>query len=238
MESRYLYAWVDFLTILFPLVFSFLPLHDPFCKKWKAFLPALVFPAILFLCWDTWFTSMGVWGFNPRYLVGSYFYYLPVEEVLWFICIPYSCIFTYVALNFYIKKDLLDKYQKIISSTLCIALAAIGLLHFHRIYTFITFISLASFLGWVQWIWKPAFLSKFYLAFLFILIPFFIVNGILTGTGIEEAIVWYNNNENLGIRIGTIPIEDTFYGMLLILMNISIFEFLQNKKDPEGSKLK
>jgi lycopene cyclase domain-containing protein len=55
------------------------------------------------------------------------------------------------------------------------------------------------------------------------------VNGILTGTGIEEPIIWYNNDENLGIRIGTIPIEDIFYGMLLVLLNISLFEFFQKK---------
>jgi lycopene cyclase domain-containing protein len=51
----------------------------------------------------------------------------------------------------------------------------------------------------------------------------------LTGTGIEEPIIWYNNDENLGIRIGTIPIEDIFYGMLLVLLNISLFEFFQKK---------
>jgi lycopene cyclase domain-containing protein len=74
---------------------------------------------------------------------------------------------------------------------------------------------------------KAAFMGRFYLAFLFILIPFFIVNGILTGSFIDEPIVWYNNEENLSIRIGTIPVEDVFYGMLLILMNITIAERLE-----------
>jgi lycopene cyclase domain-containing protein len=73
------------------------------------------------------------------------------------------------------------------------------------------------------------YLGKFYLSYLWILIPFFLVNGILTGTGLENPVVWYNNDENLGIRLLSIPLEDVVYGMLLILMNITIFEWLQAK---------
>lgn len=60
------------------------------------------------------------------------------------------------------------------------------------------------------------------------LIPFFIVNGILTGTGIQDEIVWYNNSENLGIRIGTIPIEDIGYAFSLLLLNLLLFERFKN----------
>jgi lycopene cyclase domain-containing protein len=56
------------------------------------------------------------------------------------------------------------------------------------------------------------------------------VNGILTGSFIKNEVVWYDDNENLGMRIFTIPVEDTFYGMLLLILSISIYEYLRNKK--------
>ena len=66
-------------------------------------------------------------------------------------------------------------------------------------------------------------MGKFYRAYLVSLIPFFIVNGLLTCI----PVVTYNNNENLGIRLGTIPVEDTIYLLLLLLMNIVIYEFFK-----------
>jgi lycopene cyclase domain-containing protein len=61
------------------------------------------------------------------------------------------------------------------------------------------------------------------------LIPFFIVNGVLTGSWIESQVVWYNNAENLGIRMGTIPVEDSIYAYSMILMNLFFFEYFTQK---------
>lgn len=179
---------------------------------------------------------MGIWNFNERYLIGVFIFNLPLEEVLFFICIPYACAFTYDSVNVLVKKEIITKrVEEFITDFLIFGLLITGAIYIDRWYTSATFILLALFLIFIRRIWKPDFMGKFYFAFIFILIPFFIVNGVLTGTGIDEPIVRYNNDENLGIRMGTIPFEDTFYGMLLLLMNISIFQYLQNKKGSHGA---
>ncbi len=61
------------------------------------------------------------------------------------------------------------------------------------------------------------------------LTPFFIVNGILSGRGKEGNVVWYNNEQYLGIRPGTITVEDTAYGFSLILMNLFLFYTFKTK---------
>jgi len=229
LEQKYLYLAIDFFSILFPFVFSFYPKYN-FSKKWKYLWLAILLPAIFFILWDEWFTQMGVWGFNPRYLTKVYILSLPIEEILFFICIPYACVFTYEAVNYLITWRMSRAQQDLITDILAGVLFFMAVIFFDRWYPSVTFILASVFLNLHRWVWKSDYLGKFYVAFIFILIPFFIVNGILTGTGIEDQVVWYNDAENLGVRIGTIPVEDTFYGMLLLLMNVSLFEFLQKKK--------
>jgi lycopene cyclase domain-containing protein len=76
---------------------------------------------------------------------------------------------------------------------------------------------------------KSRWLAKLIGIYPVLLIPFFIVNSILTGSGLEQPVVWYNNAENLGIRLFTIPVEDIFYGFELILLNIFLYEYFKNK---------
>ena len=68
-----------------------------------------------------------------------------------------------------------------------------------------------------------------YRTFIVSLIPFFIVNGILTGALTDEPIVMYNNLQNTMIRIITIPIEDFVYCLFMLGLTIWIYE--SQKKD-------
>lgn len=226
--EKCLYLLIDLLTILVPLVASFYP-KAPFYKTWKYLIPAILIPGILFIVWDEIFTRMHVWGFNERYLTGIYLGHLPIEEILFFVCIPYACVFTYFALNHLIERDYLFPHQELISSVTILLLLVLGMYNFERLYTGTTFVLLGLVLAFQMLKLKPRYMGRFYFAYACLLIPFFIVNGILTGSFIDSPIVWYNDAENLGIRIGTVPFEDIFYGMLLILLNIGIYEWLKER---------
>ncbi len=227
--EKYLYLIIDIVSLLLPLLASFYS-KAPFYKTWKYLVPAIFITAVFFIVWDEIFTHMRVWGFNPRYLSDIYIGALPIEEILFFFCIPYACVFTYFALNHLIEKDYLFPHQELISSALILILLVTGMYYFEKVYTGLTFVFLGLFLAFQMLKLKPRYMGRFYVAFGCILIPFFIVNGILTGSFIEGEVVWYNDHENLGIRMGTIPFEDIFYGMLLILMNVVIYEYLQDRE--------
>jgi lycopene cyclase domain-containing protein len=225
--DKYLYLTVNIASVLVPFLASFYPKHA-FYKTWKNYFIANFIVAILFIIWDMLFTKIGVWGFNERYLIGVKIINIPLEEVLFFFCISYSSVFVYFALNHLVKANPLEKYHKYITLILALGLLITGLIFWQRWYTTVTFLLTATFLGF-NYVKKKD-LSRIYFSYCVTLVFFFLVNGILTGSFIEEPVVWYNNNENLGIRMGTIPFEDTFYGFLLIASIIQIYEYL-NKKE-------
>lgn len=228
MSPKYLYLSINVLSFAVPFFFSFYP-RASFFRKWKYVLPALTVSAAFFIAWDVLFTEIGVWGFNPDYLTGIYLLGLPLEEILFFFCIPYACLFTYFALNHLIKKDYLFAYHELISVLLIIALLTFGLYYIEKLYTGVTFLLTGTFLAFIFLKLRARFMGRFYFAFVLILVPFFLINGILTGWFIDEPVVWYNDDENTGIRLGTIPVEDVIYGMLMLLLPITLWEKLEGR---------
>lgn len=223
------YLLVNFFTIIIPFIFSFHPKLN-FHKNWNAFFPAVVITGVIFIAWDMYFTSLGVWGFNEQYLLGLEIYNLPLEEVLFFFCIPYACVFTYHCLDIFLGNPLKGKPENIFTLVLIIGLLGFGLFHYDRLYTVTTFLSFAVLLAIAKWVLKINWLGKFYLIYMILLLPFFLVNGVLTGIGLEEPVVWYNENEYMGYRMGTITVEDTFYGMELILLNLLIYKYILSRR--------
>ncbi len=224
--EQYTYLLINFFSLLVPFILSF-ESRIGYYKKWKYLFPAMTATALFFIIWDSIFTANGVWGFNPKFVTGITIYNLPLEEIMFFFCIPYSSIFAYEALGLSSKFKV--QSSKFIS-VLLLVVSTIGIILFHdKAYTFYTCLFLGVFLL-LQLLWlKGEYLGRFYFAYLVILIPFTIVNGLLTGSWIGEPVVWYNNEENLAIRFLTIPVEDVFYGMLMLGMSISIYERLKMK---------
>ena len=227
--GQYTYLLVDIACIIVPLIASFYPKH-PFYKEWRPFFLANIIVGLFFLIWDFYFTDWGIWGFSPDYLTGYYLLNLPIEELLFFVAIPYACVFTYFALKYLVKKNPMARYHKMVTRVLILVLLIVGIFSLDKWYTGVTFLLTGTYLAFL--LIRKADLSFHYLAY-FIILPFFFVsNGILTGSFLDSPIVWYNDDENLGIRLFTIPIEDTVYGLLLILMNIDLYVFFKRKITP------
>ncbi|MBP6286610.1 MAG: lycopene cyclase domain-containing protein [Ferruginibacter sp.] len=222
MNNHYIYFLILAASFTGPLALSF-DKKVAFYKNWKYLFPAMLFPALLYIAWDMYFTSKGVWSFNEAYITGINIINLPLEEVLFFLIVPYCCVFIYACIRSYFprlkEKRQADHFLMGLAAGLIIAGAA----YHDRYYTSWTFILNGAFIFCIYLFrnyFKEFDALSFLISYAVCLIPFLIVNGFLTAI----PVVLYNDAENLGIRIHTIPVEDVFYGMLLVLMNIVIYE--------------
>ncbi|MGY4539717.1 lycopene cyclase domain-containing protein [Mucilaginibacter sp. UYNi724] len=222
---KYTYLLINLATIFFPVVLSF-DKRVAFAKTWRFIWPGMALTGLLFLFWDVLFTIHGVWSFNDKYIIGIKFFGLPLEEVLFFLTVPFACIFIYACLNYYVKWQLSTDVSRSVSGLLALASAFILIDNFNKLYTAVTFSLLAIILLLLLFVFKADWLGRFYVAYLVSLIPFYLVNGLLTSI----PVVLYNDDQNLGFRVGTIPFEDHFYSMALLLMNVGFFEYFKDRK--------
>ncbi len=224
MNKHYTYLLLDVLSVIFPLLLSF-DKKVAFYKLWKYLVPAIVINALLFILWDMYFTEQGVWSFNPDYITGVRFFNLPVEEALFFIVVPYSCAFIYECLNAYVEKEIVTRPKLINMIVLVLSLVSC-ILFYDKIYTVVNAGICFSVVFIAAFVYKFNQLGRFYFSFFVSLIPFLLFDGLITGI----PIVRYNTAENMSIRFLSIPLEDFFYCLSMLLNTVLIMDYFKTRR--------
>lgn len=220
MKAEYLI--LNILILVGPLFLSFdRKVH--YFRYWSKAFISLGIVMIPFLIWDSVVSGIH-WHFNENFTLPFRFYGLPLEELLFFVTVPFACLFIWQII-------VTDNQITLANNTLllyfiavagCFAVAFFMLCG--KIYTSIVcfFIAFTIFFDRLM---KTYILSQkrtyLYLAILTSLIAIF--NGYLTA----RPIVLYNSKYFTNIRIWTIPIEDFGYGYTFILLCTIIFERLK-----------
>ena len=230
--TQYTYFLIDLFTVIICFIASF-DRRIRFNRHFGAFFKAAVLAAFFYIAWDVWFTKMGVWWFNEKHTIGWSIIGLPVEEWLFFLCIPFACVFTYFCLDKFFNLNWSNRFNMLIASVTMIVCLGVAIIFYEKLYPFVTAMvglltmSYLFLIAKVKWIGKASFV------YLVLMVGFFIVNGLLTGTGLESPVVNYNSTEILNIRMLTIPVEDAVYGYTQYLIVLYLFKRFKNE-DYEG----
>ncbi len=217
---RYTYLLLDVLTLSFPLAFSRSERFG-FGRNLKFAWGAVLLAALPFVLWDILFTHLGVWGFNPKFIVGMYLWNLPLEEILFFFAIPFACLFIYQQLRDNRRLQLSSTRAGIFWGVLALVLAGTALLHEDKIYT-ASVCGLGTLISLLLALLRPRYSGPLLAAVAIQYLPFLLVNGILTAL----PVVLYRADALIGMHIGTIPLEDTVYSFVMLVGPVALFEML------------
>ena len=214
------YLWINLAIILGPLCLTKHP-RVAYYRNFRALGIAILVVGSLYIVWDIAVTAWGEWSFNPHYVSGIKVVNLPVEEILFFITVPYSCLFIYEAILATSKHTTLRMPAGVVFAAVVI-LAAGSLFFFDQGYTSKALGSCALFLLVALYFDRPLLESRHYWIWLTIcLVPFLIVNFVLTAF----PVVQYNPDAIWGARFITIPLEDFFYNYSLLSFYLLVYRW-------------
>jgi len=183
-------------------------------------LRSVLLVAIPFIAWDAAVTGRH-WWFNPRYVLGVEALGLPIEELLFFVAIPLACVFTWeVVLSAPLARarpGLRWLYPVAWAMVpLGVAVAAHG-----EEYTGYALLALGVVAAVDHALGVGLLLAPRALAFFgLVLLLTLVFNGYLTG----RPIVLYGERYQLGVRIGTVPVEDFVYGVALVWGSTALYQ--------------
>ncbi len=221
--KMYWYALIDLVILSFPLAATFYP-RIGYYKKLPALFVSIGVVGGVFIVWDVIATMRGDWVFNYSYLLGISFAGLPLEELLFFAVVPYSCIFIYESLNSFFVDSKIR-----FSRNVCMGVAALFLLSsfiFYSLEYTATVLFLTSvFLFYASMRLQTMLSSRFYWAYMGVTTLLFMVfNYFLTSI----PVVVYGADAIWNIRFITIPLEDFIYNYLMLSLYLAVYLWAKN----------
>jgi lycopene cyclase domain-containing protein len=233
LENKNLYFLVHLIVIIPILLLSF-DKKVNFVSKFKHILKGVLIVGFLFIVWDSLKTFTGVWTFNNNYVINIFIGNLPIEEYLFFLTIPIACVFIHQCILSYNIFNI-NYNDNILVSAIIFFLLVIGIYFWDLLYTSTVCLITTSVLCFHIVFGEAKDRIKTYHAYLFSILPFIAINGILTGGFTNSPIISYNEGEFLNLRLVSIPIEDAIYLFPLLLGNISFYE-LEKRRSTSNSR--
>ena len=224
MEINYLV--LDILIIIFPLFFSFKWVF-PYYKNYKPLALSIFIVGGVYILWDILVTYRGDWAFNKEYLIGIEIAGLPLEEILFFIVVPYSCIFIFENLQYFFK-DKTIPFNKWFYYLIALIFLSIGLIFYHQEYTILAMFSVAFFFFFAgKWFPKLLQSRNYWIYIIISFIAFIIFNYLLTSIPIvtyNPNAIWGGSVEQIwNGRFITIPLEDFFYNFSMLSFYLLVY---------------
>jgi len=210
-------------VIVFPLILSFdKKVH--FYTHWKAVFASLVIVGSVYVFWDVLVTAAGHWGFSKKYTFEYRLWGLPLEEISFFIAVPYACLFTYQVIREYFKEKNFSLPSWGITLLTGVT-GVLGILFSQGGYSRLTLVSVVVFVTLTEILHPVLFRERsFWVTTLICFVLFFLINSLLTGF----PVVIYNSQEIWNIRIGTIPLEDFFYQFAYIGGSVLVYRLFDD----------
>lgn len=220
-----------YLLILFVLagltLFLFIKKSIVFIMELKYMLPAIIFSGTIFIMLKIRFLQSGFISFNENFLMHKNILNLPIEEWLFLLVISFFAFSVYILVNVKFEKFNKPNLFYVVSILLLMGFAYEAWYSRQKLIPFFVFFLLSIYFGYTLFRnrFKPH-LTKFYISYFIVVIPFFLIKIFLN----TLPVILYNNDFTLGIRLISVPVEEFANLFLLMLINITIFEYLRDNQ--------
>lgn len=216
---KHLYSLIALAVLAGPLALSF---DDKvhFWTHWPAVAIASALTGLLYLFWDSLVVRRGDWSFNPKFTGTFRLFHLPVGEILFFVSVPYACLFLFEVVKAYFPNgDLITVNPTSLYAGALVFVAAAAVFRKHG-YTVLAMASVAIFLSTLA-LTHPTLAGRteFWIWMGLCFVAFALVNGLYTAL----PTIWYNPKAIWGIKIGPIPLEDFFYNLSYLGLTLCFY---------------